>query len=202
MARVNSKITIPQRFVFDGAEAGEGLAVFFSQNGRSATRWRCLVKAMIGEGVYDVGEFYISPPQATTIPGRLSRMVAGAICPGATSWSVEFSAVPVSGEVPAETSDIILASSRCLGTPGVNRVGERYAYHAGVNGNFTVLAGMKITGISALSTGAGTVVIAGGDTITIPSGSSANLAPEGSIPPNSLITFTNVDWLIEYLESA
>ncbi len=202
MARVNSKGNV-QRLTFDGSDAGEGLSIFFSQNGDSAARWRCLVQAFLGEGVYDVGEFYISPPLATVRPGRLSRMVAGAVCPGATSWSVELSAVPdTEGLIPAETGDVILGSSKCYSAPGVNRVAERYAYHAGVNGNFTVLPGMKVTGIAGISTGAGTIVIAGGNTITVPNGTSANLSPEGSIAPNSVIAFTNIDWVIEYLESA
>ncbi len=204
MARINSKGNV-QRLTFDGSDAGEGLAIFFSQNGDSTARWRCLVQAFLGEGVYDVGEFYISPPLATARPGRLSRMVAGAVCPGATSWSVELSAVPDSeGLIPAETSDVILGSSKCYSAPGVNRVGERYKYHAGTGTqNFTVLAGMKVTGIAAFGLGGGgTIVIAGGDTITVPAGVGMNLAPGVSISPNSIINFTNVDWTIEYLESA
>lgn len=204
MSRVNSKANV-QRFTFDGSDAGEGLAVFFSQNGGASARWRCLVQAMIGEGVYDVGEFYISPPLATALPGRLTRMVAGAICPGATSWAVEISAVPsIEGLIPVETAEIILASSKCYSLPGVNRVAERYAYHANSGTqNFTVLAGMRVTGIAAVAlTGGGSVTIAGGDSISIPAGNSVNLEPGVSIPPNSVIALVNVDWVIEYLESA
>ena len=207
--RVNSKALQTQEVAFDGSEAGEGLAIFFSQNADATSRWRFLVKAMVYEGVYDVGEFYSSPPGATNPTGRLSRMIAGAICPGATSWVVQLSCVGFLEEetliVPAETADIILASSKCCTSPvGVSRVGERYKYHANSGTqNFTVLAGMKVTGIAAIGIGAGgTVVVAGGDTITVPLGVSINLAPERSIPPNSVIAFTSVDWVIEYLESA
>jgi len=34
--------------------AGEGLAIFFSQNADDVVRYRFLVKAMIGEGIYQV----------------------------------------------------------------------------------------------------------------------------------------------------
>lgn len=203
MARLNSKGN-SQEVAFDGSDAGEGLAIFFSQPGDAVTRWRFLVKAMIGEGVYDVGEFYSSPPLATARPGRLTRMIAAAVCPGATSWVVQASAIPIAEVITPETAEIILSSSKCYSQVGVTRVGERYAYHSGTGTqNFTVLAGMKITGIAAIGIGAGgTVVIAGGDTVTIPTGMGANLAPESSIAPNSIIAFTSVDWIIEYLESA
>ena len=202
--RINSKLST-QHAALDDADAGEGLAIFFSQDGPSVCRYRFVVKARIDQGLYDMGEFYSSPPLATAIPGRLSRMLAGAVCPGATGWSVEVSAIPIDDEIAAESADIVLASSRCCTGPvGVTRVNERYNYESDDGtANFTVLAGMKVTGIAAIGlTGGGTVVIAGGDTITVPDGISANLEPGTSLVPNSVIAFTNVDWVIEYLESA
>lgn len=205
--RINSK-SGTQYATFDGSAAGEGLAIFLSQNGDSAVRYRFLVKAMIGEGVYDIGEFYSSPPLSTAIPGRLSRMIAGAVCPGTTSWGVQISAVPdVNNNIPAETAEIILASSRCCTSPiGVSRVSERYQYAAGSTGatdNFLVLAGMKITGISAIGLiGGGTVVIGSDNTITVAEGVGINLAPEASISPNTTILLSDVSWVIEYVESA
>lgn len=201
--QLDSKLNV-QRATFDGSDAGEGLAIFFTQNGDSVCRWRFLVQAMIGEGVYDVGEFYSSPPLATARPGRLSRMVAGAVCPGATSWAVEVSAVPIDTEIAPETAEIILSSSRCYAQVGVQRVGERYAYNANSGTqNFTVLAGMKITGIAAIGIGVGgTVTIAGGPVIAVPTGIAANIEPGASISPNFVIAFTSVDWIVEYVESA
>lgn len=202
--RINSRAGT-QEVAFDDVDAGEGLAVFFSQNGESTARYRFLVKAIIDTGVYDVGEFYSSPPLATVIPGRLSRMIAGAVCPGATSWRVSVSAVRDSeGQIPEDTADIILASTRCFAQMGVTRVAERYNYAASnTTGTFTVQAGMRITGIAAYGLGVGaTVVIAGGNTITVPTGVSIALEPGVSIPPNSNISITNCDWVIEYVESA
>lgn len=202
--RLNSKLAV-QATYDGGKDAGEGLAIFFTQNGDSVCRYRFLIKAMIGEGVYDVGEIYSSPPTATPIPGRLTRMIGGAVCPGATSWAVYVSAVPDPElGIPAETAEIVLSSSRCCTSPlGVSRVGERYAYAAGTDGIFTVLAGMRVTGVAALGlTGGGSVTIGGGQTVIVPEGAGANLSPEVMIHPNTVITFTNVDWILEYKESA
>lgn len=201
--RLNSKDGVKEA-AYDGADAGEGLAVFFSQNGNSNSRWRFLVKAITSQGVYDVGVFYSSPPPATSPPGRLSRMIAGAVCPGALSWIVQASNVKQQEIVP-DTAEIILTSSKCFTAPiGVTRVNERYAYNANSGTqNFTVLAGMKITGVAAVGlAGGGTIVVAGGATITVPDGIGTNLEPLASLPPNSVIAFVNVDWVVEYLESA
>lgn len=202
--RINSRAGT-QEVAFDDADAGEGLAVFFSQNGESTARYRFLVKAVIDTGVYDVGEFYSSPPTATDIPGRLSRMIAGAVCPGATSWRVSVSAVPdFEGQIPEDTADIILASTRCFAQMGVTRVAERYNYEAGTGTtSFRVLAGMRITGVAAYGLGGGgSVTIAGGSTILVPAGVSVALEPGVSLAPNSNIAFGNCDWVIEYVESA
>lgn len=207
---INSKSGY-QEFGLDGA-AGEGLSIFFSQDATAVVRYRVLVKARVGEGTIEVGEFYISPPIVAAAPaGRLSRMVAGAVCPGATSWSVEVSAVPNPDGSPIaeEVADIKLASSQCCTSPiGVTRVNERYGYVAGAavaptNVNRAVLAGQVITGIGAIGLpGDGFVKINGGNNIIVPSGISANPEPKAPIPPNAVITFSNVDYVIEYLESA
>jgi hypothetical protein len=206
--RINSLGGV-QHAALDDTDAAEGLSVFFSQNGESVCRYRVVVKARIDQGLYDMGEFYISPPFSTDQPGRLSRMIAGAVCPGATGWAVEVTAVPSNdeGTIPSETADIVLASSRCCTAPvGVTRVAERYQYVADSNvgiSSFTVRAGMRITGIAAIGlTGGGTITIAGGATITVPENISANLEPEASIAPNSIIAITNCDWVIEWVESA
>jgi len=67
-------------------------------------RYRFLVKAMIGEGIYQVGIFYSSPPNIGGASGPLTRMIGGAVCPGATSWAVDVSAVDVGEGVTPETS--------------------------------------------------------------------------------------------------
>lgn len=207
--RLNSMLGT-QLVSLDDADSGEGLSVFFSQGGEATTRWRFVIKAKTDQGVFDVGEFYSSPPAATAIPGKLSRMIGGAVCPGAIGWDVEASCIKSAAdeEITPETAEIVLISSKCCTAPiGASRVAERYAYVADASPSaidtFRVLAGMRVTGIAAIGlTGGGTVTIAGGPTITIPDGISANLEPAASIAPNSLIALTNVDWAIEYLESA
>lgn len=205
--RINSRLR--ESATFDGAGAGEGLAVFFSQGGEAEARYRFIVRAITSQGTFDVGEFYSSPPSATSIPGKLTRMIAGAVCPGVQSWEVEISAVPSNdeGTIPPETAEVILTSSRCCYQAGVQRVAERYAYISGnslsASAVFKVRAGMRITGIAAFGLpGGGTVTIGGGSTITVPDGISIGLQPEGSIPPNANIVLSNVDYVVEYMESA
>jgi len=208
--RINSSAG-NQEVALDDSDSGEGLAIFLSQQGQSVARYRFQVKVVIDQGIYDIGEFYGSPPAATAIPGRLSRMIGGAVCPGATGWRVAVSALNVAGEsLPPEdeVADVILASSKCCTSPmGVSRVNERYGYDAGASpaatANYSVPGGRTVTGIAALGlSGGGTVVIAGGDTITIPDGISINLEPGAFLGPNSVIAFTNVNFAVEYLESA
>ncbi len=205
MSRVNSQGGT-QEFAFDDIDAGEGVAVFFSQGGEAVGRYRFILKAIIDEGMYDVGEFYSSPPGATDIPGRLSRMIAGAVCPGAKSWRVAVTPVKdFEGLLPSdETAEVILASTRCYAQMGVTRVAERYNYVANFGTtSFRILAGMRVTGITALGLpGDGSVTIGGGDTILVPDGISVNLEPGASIVPNTNIAFGNCDWVIEYMESA
>jgi len=195
----------------DDSDSGKGLAIFFSQDGEATCRYRDLLKARIDQGYCDMGEFFISPPIINVIgstpPGRLSRMVAAAICPGAVGWSLEISAVPDSeGLIPEETAEVVLASSKCCGSPlGVSRVSERYGYLAGnVNASYPVPAGQRITGIAAIGdTGGGTIVIDGGYTVVVPDGISVNFEPMAAIRPNAAIVFNNLtSYAIEYLESA
>lgn len=198
---------------FGGIEdqAGEGLSIILSQTGDAQARYRFLVKAKTSQGTYDIGEFYTSPPNLNNNnpPGRLSRAVAMAVCPGAVSWSIQVSAVPGSdGALPDETADVILASSKCYTAPvGVERVGERYTYRSGlatgVTQNVTVLAGRKVLSLGGIGlAGGGTIVIGSGNTVAVPDGIGVNMEPGSTIPPNAVIAFTNVAWALELLESA
>lgn len=211
--RINSRVVEVAHL--DDADAGEGLAIFFSQNGDAIARYRFLVKAITDQGTFDMGECFTSPPLATSAnPGRLTRMIAGAVCPGAKGWDVEVSCVPLleDGSLITpddDTADILLISSKCCTAPmGVTRVNERYRMATGSSfggtQDFTVLAGMRVTGIAAYGlAGGGTVAISGiPGTITVPDSVSVNLEPGAGISPNSLITIGNCDWVVEYLESA
>lgn len=207
---INSKLR-SQVAALDDTDCGEGLSIFFSQNGDDTVRYRFLVKVKTDQGLYDIGEFYSSPPLATpTRPGRLSRMLAAAVCPGAVGWSVEVEAMPAVGvevAIPPEVAKIILNSSKCCTAPvGVHRVNERYLYSAGsvaVATNIVVPPGRTVTGIAVIGhTGGGIVSVGGGDTITVPENVSMNLQPGAHLPPNALISLDDVDYVIEYLESA
>jgi len=198
----------------DDSDAGEGLAIFFSQEGNSVCRYRVLVKARIDQGYYDMGEFFISPPDIAVIdstpPGRLSRMVGAAICPGAIGWSLDISAVPDSeGLIPEETAEVVLASSKCCASPvGVSRVSERYGYAAGTAitptiTNYPVPAGQRITGIACIGLpGGGSFTIDGGYPVLVNAGITVNFEPMASIRPNAVIAFDNVIFAVEFLESA
>lgn len=193
----------------DDSSAGEGLAIFFSQSASDNTRWRFDVYARLNTGQdLLVGFFYVSPPNATNPVGPLTRQVGAAVCPGAVTWNVVASPGAGSQAASQETGDITLISSKCCTAPvGVSRVGERYGYSAGAgNAAIPVVQGQTITGISAVGlTGGGTVVLGPGNTITVPAGVGMSLEPQALIqlPVSSpLIVFTNVDWVVEYKESA
>ncbi len=201
----------------DDSDAGEGLAIFFSQSESDTVRWRFDVYAKVDNGAeLLVGWFYVSPPSATDPIGPVTRQVGAAVCPGAITWSV--CASPALGSVSAtnESNNITLVSSKCCTAPvGVTRVGERYGYLADTSPGATqvvstILPGRTVTAISAFGlAGGGTVQINSGPTITVPSGVGLNLEPkaliqkvDASTGASPTISMTNVDWVIEYLESA
>ena len=204
MTIINSKGGA-QELSFDGESAGEGLAIYLSQQKADVGRWRFQVYALTDQGTLYVGEFYSSPPGAVAQPpSALTRLIATAVVPGTRSWQVLVSCM--GPEIPRDESiDVILSSSKCYMAPsGVNRVGQRYMYHSfSGTQNFTVLPGMVVTGIAAIGLGGGgSVTVNLMDTITVPANISMNLEPGAAIAPNTVIAFVNVDWVIEYLESA
>lgn len=193
----------------DGGEVGEGLAIFFSQDATTSVRWRLEVSASLDDGSERlVGSFYVSPPLATNPLGALTRQVAAAVCPGAKSWSVVCYAAGGPIAAPEQGASIELASSKCCTAPvGLSRVSERYGYYAGVVGgvaaSINLLPGQTVTRISATATGAGFVTIGAGQTVLVPVGTSAVLEPRAPIPQIvAAISFTNVNYVVEYLESA
>jgi len=201
----------------DDGNAGEGLAIFFSQSESDEVRWRFDVYAKVDTGAeLLVGWFYVSPPSATDPVGPLTRQVGAAVCPGAITWSVAVSPALGSQSANPESNDIALVSSKCCTAPvGVTRVGERYGYLAdtapGITQTIlTILPGRTITSIAAVGLAlGGTIQINGGPTITIPAGSGFSLEPkaliqklDGAVNPSPTIAFNNVNWTIEYLESA
>lgn len=208
--RINAKAGT-QHATTEGGHPGEGLAVFFSQNPADVGRYRFSVSAITDQGTLLVGTFYSSPPSATSPTGQLTRMLAGAVIPGATGWAVDVACMnpATAGD---ETADIILVSSKCCTGPiGVSRVNQRYLYYAGsaIPGPTTIqiLAGQVIKSWAATAPGAiGAVTlnfVSTGNTIIVPAGLSVSAEPGNQFLGNSQsITFTNVDYFIEILESA
>ncbi len=201
-----------QSATLDDSNAGEGLAIFFSQGLTDEGRWRLEVFAELDDGRdLLVGTVFISPPTATNPIGPPTRQVAAAVCPGAKSWSVLAVNALNTQSGASESADINLYSSKCCTAPvGLSRVNERYGYKANTTPGGSQLAsllpGQTITRITAFGlVGGGTVVLGPGNTITVAAGVSINLEPKALIRLTTGfpdITFTNVNWLIEFLESA
>lgn len=210
--RINSRAGT-QYASFDGSEAGEGLAIFFSQSATDVGRYRFVVKAINSQQTMQVGIFYSSPPVATTPNGGLTRMLAGAVCPGVESWCVEITCMNTD-EASDETADVTLLSSKCCTSPvGVTRAAERYFYNAGdaTGGVATInnAPGRVVKSWSAIAGGtAGSVVISNvdsGNTITVPANTSVQAEPGVQFLDNmlgTLFTFNNVAFFVEFLESA
>jgi hypothetical protein len=205
----------PTSLYLDDSDAGEGLAIFLSQDPESLVRWNFEVFAKNDANeTLLVGSFITSPPRATLTAagfpaGKPTRQVAAAVCPGAKSWSVI-----VSPSVGPEVSDnevcnVTLSSSKCCTAPvGLSRVSERYDYRSGATSAgdvlFSVAPGRTITSIGVIGIApGGTVQIGtGADVITVPTGLTLSLEPKAAIPAQTAINFTNCLWTIEYLESA
>lgn len=201
----------------DDSDAGEGLAIFFSQKASDEVRWRFDVYAKLDTGAeLLVGWFFVSPPSATDPIGPVTRQVGAAVCPGAKTWSVCVSPALGSQVVPNESADISLQSSKCCTAPvGVTRVGQRYGYLADNASGVTQLVnsifpGRTVTSIAAVGlAGGGSVQINAGPVITVPVGVGFNLEPgaviqkiDASTGASPVISMTNVVWAIEFLESA
>jgi hypothetical protein len=192
---------------YDGLDAGEGLAIFFSQSSGDEQRYHFIVKAITDQDTLVVGQFFTSPPSATDPAGPLTRMVAAAVCPGAKSWTVEVKSGfdPSFTDHQNETADLVLTSSKCYTAPvGVTRVSERYAYRAGTSGTLTIRSGQRIVSWSAIAIGgtAGSVTIGSGNTVVIPANSSVSAEPGSGLLQQDNIVFVNCDWFVELLESA
>ncbi len=202
--KVQSKAAA-QFCALDDCTAGEGLAIFFSQGLTDVTRWKFEVYAHLDTG-QDLlcGSFFVSPPNATNPVGAPTRQVGAAVCPGAQSWQVIVSAAAGSQSAEQESADITLTSSKCCTAPvGVSRVGERHGYLAGgISASFNLFPGRTVTRISATGTPGGSMQFNGGDIINVPAGLTVVLEPKAPMLLGPLLTFTNVTWLVEYLESA
>jgi hypothetical protein len=191
----------------DDSDAGEGLAIFFGQSSKDIQYWKLDVYATIDAGSnLLVGTIFVSPPTATSPAGPPTRQVGLAVCPGAKSWAVYASPVLATpaGQFTNESANIELVSSPCCTAPaGVSRVGQRYGVVAGTVAAavIDILPGQVVTRISATGTGAGSVQFQGEPAIPVALNYTLILEPKAQIPAKT-ITFANVSYVIEFLESA
>jgi hypothetical protein len=83
--------------------------------------------------------------------------------------------------------------------------GGVFSYAAGTSGSYTVPPGSYVTGITCHATSAGSLVISGGATITIPAGSTFSasaplLGTNNQIPAGSTLVFTGTDAYVVFLD--
>ena len=192
---------------YDSEEAGESLAIFLSQTPGDSARLYFAVYAILSSGgQLLVGTFNSSPPIATDPQGQPTRLVAYASCPGAVGWTVRHGlAASYIGGVH-ESYGVDLGSSKGIVSPsGVTRVNQRYNYAAGqtTDTSYTVAPGQKILSWTAVAPStAGSVQLGTGQVIQVPAGAAVQAEPGSGLLAAENFTFTNVDWFIEYLESA
>lgn len=75
----------------------------------------------------------------------------------------------------------------------------KWGYKAGVSGTPTLPSGVRVIGIAAHATTAGSFAINSGDSIPVPANSAISIAPNGTLVSPS-ITFSGTDsYFVEYL---
>lgn len=77
-----------------------------------------------------------------------------------------------------------------------------YGYNAGVSGTVAIASGKRVTHIHAKADGAtaATIVINGGDTITIPINGSVTLYPKGNLVAPSIVFGSTASYFVEHVE--
>lgn len=79
-----------------------------------------------------------------------------------------------------------------------NRVGV-WSYHAGSAGTVNVPAGTRVIGIAAHATTAGSITIAGGDSIPVPATSGIAITPNGQLIGPSIVFSGTDSYFVEML---
>jgi hypothetical protein len=164
-------------------EYQETCAICLSQ-GQDAAAWRFRVIAHLDGGQFALGVFTASPPTQGADP---ARVVAIATCPGARDWSVEVEDVAA---VTGASCEVFLASSRCVGKPGLEFPNRRYKTLGGANGAVNVPAHQRVKSWSAFATAAGATVAVAGGVLNVPNGGSVGGQPGDALLGPLTITFT------------
>lgn len=77
-----------------------------------------------------------------------------------------------------------------------------YGYNAGVSGTVAIASGKRVTHIHAKADGvtAATIVINGGNTITIPINASVTLYPNGNLVASTIVFGSTAAYFIEHVQ--
>lgn len=94
---------------------------------------------------------------------------------------------------PSGTQNVnVTNTSLAVTDANVDRSFGTWAYHAGALGTVVIPAGQRVLGLTAHSVGGGTMVINGGDSITIPANTSFLVQPLGNLVAPTIV-FTSTD---------
>lgn len=94
---------------------------------------------------------------------------------------------------------VTLLPNQTVGVSGLPNLTGAWSYYAGTSGTVNVAAGQRVIGIAAHATGAGSMTIAGGASITIPAGLAYSFTPNGNLVAPQVV-FTGTDtYVIEVL---
>jgi hypothetical protein len=190
----------------EDSECRGGLAIYLGQGSGDTTRWAFEVWAQTGDGLLLVGKFATCPSHDGS---PRTRLVATAAIPGAVSFTVKVRPAKQDAAASIKWAGSVYLSVGEPGgqLPGVLRVGERPKYYAGSAAALLQLpAGERVVAWSAFSTGAvASVVINGGDTITIPPSGGVQGGDGGLLEGPLQFAFLGANfggYLVEVAESA
>jgi hypothetical protein len=77
-----------------------------------------------------------------------------------------------------------------------------WSYRAGVSGAVVIAANKRVTGITATSSGGGSVVINSGDAIAVPAGSTISIAPMGNLVAPTITFTTTTAYFIDTVDDS
>ena len=187
-----------------------GLAIALTQTrlgtALPTSRYLFEVRVKVDDGMFLLGKFSTSPPDATS---PATRIVATAACPGALAYILLIRPWQLVAGEPDSYGDLSGMVNVSVGDPGgqlpgVVRVGERAKYYAATPvGVVTIPAGERVLSWSAFSTGAvASVQIGAGPVINIPPNGVVSGGLGGIVEGPTTFTFAGADFGGYYIETA